>query len=158
MMLFCVEILTLAIDPGAPVDSLGMALSETWTFPQFLPSYSRGKDRFSLQLFLCALSARNAHRISVLFSIIFSASNLTLSDVDFLKSQNKASAWPVCTRVAPFLTQNRCSIESPTSISCISSGGAIRFWKTFARDARCSHRLQFLNSGICIDGIRLVAA
>jgi hypothetical protein len=54
-MLFCVEILTLAFDPGAPVNSLGMALSETWTFLQFLPSYSRGKDRFSLQFFCVRL-------------------------------------------------------------------------------------------------------
>jgi hypothetical protein len=58
MRLFCVEILKLAFAPGAPVNSLGMALSETWTFLQFLLSYCRGKDRISYSnLFLCALNA-----------------------------------------------------------------------------------------------------
>jgi hypothetical protein len=71
--------------------------------PKILP---RQESNFVFKL------APNAHRMSVFFSIIFSASNFTSLDVDFLKSQNKASAWPVFIRSQHLVfTHHRCRIE-----------------------------------------------
>jgi hypothetical protein len=37
----------------------------------------------------------SAYSTNFSYSIILSASNMTSSDIDFMRSQNKASAWPV---------------------------------------------------------------
>jgi hypothetical protein len=85
----------------------------------------------------------------MILSIIFSPSNLSISDIEFMRSQNSASAWPVILMMQTpshllWLQPLQYSSQKWTSIML---GWANCCWCTFAQDTRRCYRLQLRYSG-----------